>query len=56
MAKKYKIKKTLKKMLLDEIINGARLDYALGNYTTHTCAESLIIELKKNELNCIHNS
>ncbi len=31
---------------LDEIINEARLDYALGNYTTHACAESLIAELK----------
>lgn len=31
---------------LDEIINGARLDYALGNYTTHTSAKSLIAELK----------
>ena len=31
---------------LDEIINGARLDYALGNYTTHKSAKSLIAELR----------
>lgn len=30
----------------DEIINDTRLDYALGNYTTHTSAKSLIAELK----------
>jgi hypothetical protein len=30
---------------LDEIINEARLDYALGNYTTHKTAKSLMKEL-----------
>ena len=30
---------------LDEIINEARLDYALGNYKTFTSAEKLIAEL-----------
>ena len=30
---------------LDEIINDARLDYALGNYKTFTSAKSLIAEL-----------
>jgi hypothetical protein len=31
---------------LDEIINSARLDYALGDYTTHKTAKSLIAELR----------
>jgi len=31
---------------LDEIINEARLDYALGNFTTHKTAKSLIAELE----------
>lgn len=31
---------------LDEIINEARLDYALGNFTTHKTAESLIATLE----------
>ena len=31
---------------LDEIINEARLDYALGNYTTHKTAKSLIAALE----------
>ena len=31
---------------LDEIINEARLDYALGNYTTHKSAKSLIAALE----------
>ena len=31
---------------LDEIISEARLDYALGNYTTHTTAKSLIAALE----------
>lgn len=30
---------------LDEIINEARLDYALGNYKTFTSAKDLIAEL-----------
>ena len=30
---------------LDEIINEARLDYALGNYKTFTSAKKLIAEL-----------
>jgi len=30
---------------LDEIINEARLDYALGNYKTFSSAKDLIIEL-----------
>jgi len=30
---------------LDEIINEARLDYALGNYKTFTAAKDLIAEL-----------
>lgn len=30
---------------LDEIINEARLDYALGDYTTHKTAKSLIAAL-----------
>ena len=32
---------------LDEIINEARLDYALGNYSTHKTAKSLISALEK---------
>lgn len=31
---------------LDEIINEARLDYAVGNYTTHKTAKSLIAALR----------
>ncbi|MEK7189882.1 MAG: hypothetical protein AAB666_02780 [Patescibacteria group bacterium] len=31
---------------LDEIINEARLDYALGNYTTYKTAKSLISALE----------
>jgi ribosomal protein L28 len=31
---------------LDEIINEARLDYALGNYKTFTSAKDLIAELR----------
>lgn len=31
---------------LDEIINESRLDYALGNYTTHSSTKSLIAELR----------
>lgn len=30
---------------LDEIINEARLDYALGNFTTHKTAKGLIVAL-----------
>jgi len=31
---------------LDEIINEARLDYALGNFSSHKSAKSLITELR----------
>lgn len=31
---------------LDEIIGDARLDYALGNYTSHKTAKSLIAALR----------
>lgn len=31
---------------LDEIINEARLDYAIGNYSTHKTAKSLISALR----------
>lgn len=31
---------------LDEIINEARLDYAVGNYSTHKTAKSLISDLR----------
>ncbi len=31
---------------LDEIISSARLDYALGNYTTHKTAKNLIAALE----------
>lgn len=31
---------------IDEIINEARLDYALGNFTTHKTAKSLISALE----------
>ncbi|MFH1142561.1 MAG: hypothetical protein ABIH67_03790 [Candidatus Uhrbacteria bacterium] len=31
---------------LDEIINEARLDYALGNFSSHKNAKSLIAELR----------
>lgn len=30
----------------DEIVNEARIDYALGDFTTHASAKSLIAELK----------
>jgi len=31
---------------IDEIINEARLDYAVGNYTTHQTAKSLMAALE----------
>jgi len=31
---------------IDELINEARLDYALGNYTTHKTVKSLMAALK----------
>ena len=31
---------------LDEVVSGARLDYALGNYHTHQSAKSLIADLR----------
>ena len=31
---------------IDELINEARLDYALGNYTTHKTAKSLMAALQ----------
>ena len=40
------IKRKDKGETIDEIINESRLDYALGNYTTHTSAKSLLSELK----------
>lgn len=40
------IKRKDKGSTLDEIINEARLDYAVGNYTTHTSAKALLDELK----------
>ena len=40
------IKRKDKGVTLDEIINEARLDYALGNYTSHNSAKSLLDELK----------
>lgn len=40
------IKQKDKSETLDEIINEARFDYALGNYTTHASAKSLLNELK----------
>ena len=40
------IKRKDKGETLDEIINESRLDYALGDYTAHTSAKSLIAELK----------
>ena len=39
------IKRFNKAETLDEIINEARLDYALGNYKTFTNAKDLIAEL-----------
>ena len=39
------IKKLNRAETLDEIINEARLDYALGNYKTLTFAKDLITEL-----------
>jgi len=39
------IKRVNKAETLDEIINEARLDYALGNYKTFTSAKDLIAEL-----------
>lgn len=39
------IKRVNKAKTLDEIINEARLDYALGNYKTFTSAKDLIAEL-----------
>ena len=40
------IKRKDKGETIDEIINESRLDYALGNYTAHTSAKSLLSELK----------
>lgn len=40
------IKRLNKPQTLDEIINEARLDYALGNYKTFKNADKLIAELK----------
>ena len=39
------IKRVNKAQTLDEIINEARLDYALGNYKTFSFAKDLIAEL-----------
>ena len=39
------MKRVNKAKTLDEIINEARLDYALGNYKTFTSAKDLIAEL-----------
>lgn len=39
------IKRVNKAETLDEIINEARLDYALGNYKTFSSAKKLIAEL-----------
>jgi len=39
------IRRVNKAETLDEIINAARLDYALGNYKTFTSAQDLITEL-----------
>ncbi len=39
------IKRRDKADTLDEIINEARIDYALGNFTAHSSAKSLIDEL-----------
>lgn len=39
------IKRLNKAETLDEIINEARLDYALGNYKTFTSAKGLVAEL-----------
>jgi hypothetical protein len=39
------IKRVNKAQTLDEIINEARLDYALGNYKTFSSAKDLITEL-----------
>ena len=40
------IKRVNRAETLDEIMNEARLDYALGNYTTHKTAKSLIAALE----------
>lgn len=40
------IKRVNESRTLDEIINEARLDYALGNYTAHTSAKSLVAKLR----------
>ena len=40
------IKRVNRAETLDEIMNEARLDYALGNYTTHKTARSLIAALE----------
>ena len=39
------IKRLNKAETIDEIINEARLDYALGNFTTHSSLKSLLNEL-----------
>ena len=39
------IKRMNSAQTLDEIINEARLDYALGKFTTHKSAKSLLNEL-----------
>ncbi len=39
------IKRMNRAETIDEIINNARLDYALGDFTTHQSANSLIKEL-----------
>ena len=40
------IKRFNKAETLDEIINEARLDYALGRYKTFASAKDLIVELR----------
>lgn len=40
------IKQKIQSERLDEIINGARFDYARGNFSTHSSAKTLIAELK----------
>ena len=40
------LKKLNKSQNLDEIINEARIDYALGNYKTFSKAKDLIAELR----------
>jgi len=39
------IKRLNKAETIDEIIDEARLDYALGNFTTHSSLKSLLNEL-----------